>query len=161
MLALVSRLDADWYTPRTYVVAATDALGATKAAAAEAAAHRPPPTIARLPRAREVGQSYLSSIWTTLVALAAAVALVWRAAPDVLLVNGPGTCVPVVAAAVAARLLGRARTRVVYVESIARTRTLSLTGTILYKARLADAFLVQWPGLVDAFPRAVYAGRLF
>lgn len=161
MLALVSRLDATWYSPRTYVVAATDALGATKAAAAETAARRPPPTIARLPRAREVGQSYASSVVTTLVALAAAVALVWRAAPDLLLINGPGTCVPVAAAAVVARWLGRTRTRIVYVESIARTRSLSLTGNILYKLRLADAFLVQWPGLAAAFPRATYAGRLF
>jgi beta-1,4-N-acetylglucosaminyltransferase len=161
MLALVSRLDADWYTPRTYVVAATDALGPSKASAAEAAAARPPPTVAVLPRAREVGQAYMSSVWTTLVALAAAVALVWRAAPDLLLVNGPGTCVPVVAAAIAARLLGRSRTRVVYVESIARTRTLSLTGRILYGGRLADAFFVQWPGLAAALPRAMYAGRLY
>lgn len=35
-----------------------------------------------IPRSREVGQSYLTSIWTTLVALGAAVALVFRIRPD-------------------------------------------------------------------------------
>ena len=52
-------------------------------------------------------------------------------------------------------------TRVVYVESIARVATLSLTGKILYKARLADGFFVQWPKLTAAYPRAEYAGRLY
>ena len=161
MLVLVARLDAAWYAPRTYVVAATDALGPSKAAAAEAAAGRPAPTVAVLPRAREVGQSYISSVATTLVALWAAAAVVWRARPDLLLVNGPGTCVPVVLWAVALRLVGRARTRVVYVESVCRTASLSLTGKILYRGRLTDLFLVQWPALAAALPRAVHAGRLF
>ena len=49
----------------------------------------------------------------------------------------------------------------VYVESIARTESLSLTGKILYHARLADLFFVQWPGLAQRLPRAEYAGRLF
>ena len=59
------------------------------------------------------------------------------------------------------RLLRVTRSRVVYVESIARTESLSLTGKILYHARLADLFFVQWPGLAQRLPRAVYAGRLF
>jgi beta-1,4-N-acetylglucosaminyltransferase len=124
MLAIVSALDAAWYSPRTYVVAATDALGPTKAAQAEtalaaaAATGRkgarhaappapgtppPQPTVLTIPRSREVGQSYLTSVWTTLVALAAAVRVVWATRPDLLLVNGPGTCLPLVAAAVACR----------------------------------------------------------
>jgi beta-1,4-N-acetylglucosaminyltransferase len=131
MLAIVSALDAAWYSPRTYVVAATDALGPTKAAQAEAALaaaaaaaaaagvrgrgrgagtqDRPPghaplaSTVLTIPRSREVGQSYLTSVWTTLVALAAAFQMVWGARPDLLLVNGPGTCLPIVAAAVVCR----------------------------------------------------------
>ena len=115
MIALVTKLDPAWYSPRSYVVAATDTLGHRKAAQAEAAlllseasssssptltptTTPPPPTVITLPRAREVGQSYLSSIFTTLRAMWAAVALAFSQRPDLLLVNGPGTCLPVVIA---------------------------------------------------------------
>ena len=176
MIALVSKLDPEWYSPRSYVVAATDALGHKKAAQAEAAlllseasssssaAAKTAPPVIVLPRAREVGQSYLTSVLTTLRALWAAVAVAVSQRPDLLLVNGPGTCLPVVVATKAAALLslGRfCRGKVCYVESIARTRSLSLTGKILYHLRLADLFLVQWPSLAERFPRATCAGRLY
>ena len=45
-----------------------------------------------------------------------------------MLVNGPGTCIPICASAWLARLLGVAGGRVVYVESIARVYRLSLSG---------------------------------
>lgn len=47
-----------------------------------------------------------------------------------------------------------------YVESIARVRTLSLSGKLLYLSRLTDEFLVQWPEMAERFPRARYIGRL-
>ncbi len=53
------------------------------------------------------------------------------------------------------------QTRIVFVESIARVTTLSLSGKILYKARLADGFFVQWPKLAAAYPRADFVGRLY
>lgn len=48
-----------------------------------------------------------------------------------------------------------------YVESIARVSSLSLTGKILYKLRLADAMFVQWPAMQKKFPRSLYEGRLY
>ena len=112
------------------------------------------------PAASQVGQSYASSVWTTLVALCSAVRLVLAAQPQLLLCNGPGTCLPLALAAVLARLaLGRP-CRVVYVESVARVRTLSLTGVLLYRLRLADAFFVQWEALAATHPRARCLGRV-
>ena len=47
----------------------------------------------------------------------------------------------------------------IYVESVARIRTRSLTGRLLYP--LATHFLVQDPGLVDVYgDKACYAGAL-
>lgn len=43
--------------------------------------------------------------------------------------------------------MGLLPVRVVFVESLCRVQSLSLTGRILYY--LADRFVVQWPGLVD------------
>lgn len=60
-------------------------------------------------------------------------------------------CSHVVPMFLAARLLGR---RTIYIESITRADRLSTTGRIVYAARLADTFLVQWPELAARLPRA-------
>ena len=54
--------------------------------------------------------------------------------------------------------LRRRRTKLVFVESFARTQHLSLTGKLLY--RVVDVFLVQWPALAAKYPRAQYRGLL-
>jgi hypothetical protein len=59
------------------------------------------------------------------------------------------------------RLLFLSDCRILYVESIARVRKLSLSGYILYFSRMADQFFVQWPELQARFPRSTYAGRLY
>jgi beta-1,4-N-acetylglucosaminyltransferase len=51
--------------------------------------------------------------------------------------------------------------KIIYVESIARTRKLSLSGLILYHLRLADVLFVQWKELQAKFPRTKYVGRLY
>ena len=57
--------------------------------------------------------------------------------------------------------LFRWHTRIVYVESIARVESLSLSGRVLYHTRMADAFFVQWPHLQQNFPRSMYRGSLY
>jgi len=162
ILPLLDGLDPALYTPREYVLATSDATSAAKIEALEAArlAAGAPPSHAlrRLPRSREVGQSYASSVGTTLWATLHAVALVFRARPAVLLCNGPGTCIPVALAALALRLLGVRYVTIVYVESVCRVTSLSLSGKLLLP--LADHFLVQWPQLAHAHPKARYIGRL-
>ncbi|KDD75660.1 Alg14-like oligosaccharide biosynthesis protein [Helicosporidium sp. ATCC 50920] len=113
-----------------------------------------------IPRSREVGQGIASSALSSARALVATIPMVLRARPDLVLVNGPGTCVPICLAALLIRVLGLGRGRIVYVESIARVTRLSLTGKILYHCRLASLFFVQWDELLVRYPRATYAGRL-
>ncbi len=50
------------------------------------------------------------------------------------------------------------RCKVIYIESLAKTRTLSRTGEFVYK--FADKFYVQWESLTDVYDRAFYLGRL-
>jgi beta-1,4-N-acetylglucosaminyltransferase len=104
---------------------------------------------ARIPRSREVGQPYLSSVWTTLFAFWACVRLVARLRPAMLLCNGPGTCLPVCLAALLLNWAGVTDTRIVFVESVARVQHLSLTGRLLYP--IADSMQVQWPQLVQRY----------
>uniref|UniRef100_A0A7R9VZC0 UDP-N-acetylglucosamine transferase subunit ALG14 n=1 Tax=Chlamydomonas euryale TaxID=1486919 RepID=A0A7R9VZC0_9CHLO len=177
MLKLMQAMDKARYSPRVYVVAATDkmsgrkaedfearlqdAAAATTSDAAGAADCEPAYEVWTIPRSREVGQSYVTSVWTTLVALVYAARAVALAKPDVLLVNGPGTCIPIAFAAYVFRLFWPKPCRIFYVESIARTRKLSLSGLILYHLRMADLLFVQWDELQRKYPRTTYAGRLY
>lgn len=80
--------------------------------------------------------------------------LAWRVLrrerPDAILSTGAGLAVPFF---VVGKLLG---IRLVYVESVTRIETISLSGRLVY--RLADRFFVQWPQA--ARRRAEYAGSV-
>lgn len=149
--------------PRCYVVASTDTLSSGKALrleAEEAQEEAGDVCVERIPRSREVGQSYTTSVLTSALATLATVPLLLKHAPKVLLTNGPGTCLPLCVVASVLRMLRIARTRVVYVESAARVETLSLTGALVRDLRIADRLLVQWPQLVDPRRKVAYVGRL-
>ncbi|XP_074044326.1 UDP-N-acetylglucosamine transferase subunit ALG14 isoform X4 [Macrotis lagotis] len=74
------------------------------------------------------------------------------------LCNGPGTCVPICVSALLLGILGIKKVIIVYVESICRVETLSLSGKILY--HFSDYFFVQWPALKEKYPKSVYCGRI-
>lgn len=158
MARAVSGIDRVRYSPRTYVVAETDRISPHKIAAIEekvAGLH----FVRTVPRSREVGQSWLTTVWTTLVAFLFSLRLVWRERPDVVLCNGPGTCVPICAAARIVRLLQWRPVMLVYFESIARVTSLSLSARIL--RFFVDVFVVQWPELKQRFPRAFLRNFFF
>lgn len=82
--------------------------------------------------------------------------LAWRTVgerrPDVILSTGAALAVPFF-------LVGRLRgVRCVYVESLTRTRGLSLSGRMIYP--LANTFFVQWPGAAGRRRRARHVGNL-
>lgn len=114
----------------------------------------------KLPRAREVGQPWISSVWTSLKTTIAALQMTIRVRPHVVLTNGPGTATIIGAVAFGLGSLWPSRfsCRVVYVESFARVETLSLSGKIMYL--FADRFLVQWPQLQTRWPLSECYGRL-
>jgi beta-1,4-N-acetylglucosaminyltransferase len=117
------------------------------------------PVVYDVPRSREVGQSYLSSVLTTVRAFGASLALVSRLAPDVILCNGPGTCIPICLAAFLFRLFGLRHSNIVFVESFCRVQSLSLTGKILYYT-IADVFLVHWTQLHAKLPHSVLTSAI-
>ncbi|XP_077235209.1 UDP-N-acetylglucosamine transferase subunit ALG14-like protein [Tasmannia lanceolata] len=168
MLNLINVLQKDRFTPRFYVAAATDSMSLQKAQLLEESLI--PQTGAekmikvdqflQIYRSREVGQSYLTSIWTTLIAMVHALWLTFKIRPQVIVCNGPGTCIPLCVAAFLFKVAGIRWSSIFYVESIARVRKLSLSGLLLYKSHLADQFFVQWPQLQRKYPRAHYVGCL-
>ncbi len=83
-------------------------------------------------------------------------ALAWRILrrrrPDVILSTGAGLAVPFF---LIGKLLG---IRLVYVESVTRTETISLSGRLVYP--LTDRFFAQWPQAAERLGRAEYAGDI-
>ncbi|XP_023660364.1 UDP-N-acetylglucosamine transferase subunit ALG14 [Paramormyrops kingsleyae] len=149
------------YCPRHYVIADTDKMSEDKIRTLEASKKQQDQgnfTIHRVPRSREVRQSWSSSVFTTMNALLYSVPLLFNLQPDVLLCNGPGTCVPLCLAGLLLGILGAKKILIVYVESICRVERLSLSGKILY--HLSDYFFVQWPSLKDKYPKSIYLGRV-
>ncbi|CAN6244997.1 unnamed protein product [Urochloa humidicola] len=166
MMNIVTAVQKDRFTPRYYVAALTDNMSLQKAQVYEQSliqseeetiknAH-----FMQIYRSREVGQSYITSIATTLLATLHAMWLVIRIRPQVIFCNGPGTCFPLCVSAFILKVLGLGWSSIFYIESIARVKKLSLSGLLLYKLRIADQFFVQWPQLQQQYPRAYYAGRL-
>ena len=104
-----------------------------------------------IPRAREVGQSYFTSVFSTIKAFISGLKLIF-AKPDLLLVNGPGVCCPVVVCIFLGNVLGITNASIVFIESFCRVTTLSLTGRLIYP--MCDLFFVHWPGLLKLRKRA-------
>ncbi|XP_071756278.1 UDP-N-acetylglucosamine transferase subunit ALG14 [Centroberyx gerrardi] len=150
------------YRPRHYVIADTDKMSEEKICTFESSKDHTDSesqfTIHRIPRSREVHQSWSSSVVSTLNALRYSVPLVFRLKPDMVLCNGPGTCVPLCAAGLLLGILGMKKVLLVYVESICRVETLSLSGKILYS--VSDYFFVQWSTLRDKYPKSIFLGRI-
>lgn len=112
-----------------------------------------------LARARKVGEPFVLSVISSLRSLIlTAFKLINSQIPDVLLVNGPGTCVPVAYVLFFLRFLGIGNTRIIYIESLARVNGLSLSGRFLLP--VSDRFIVQWRPLAEKYRRAEYHGIL-
>ncbi|MEX0973211.1 MAG: PssD/Cps14F family polysaccharide biosynthesis glycosyltransferase [Solirubrobacterales bacterium] len=84
--------------------------------------------------------------------LALAWRLLRRQRPEAILSTGAGVAVPFF-------LIGKLlRIRLIYVESVTRTESISLTGRLVYP--LADRFFAQWPAAAQQLRRAEYAGSV-
>ncbi len=187
MLTLLCRqpLLARQYTHRTYVVSSGDAFSALKAKDYEESLEKKDGysgtyDIVTIHRARRVHQSLLTAPWSVYKCLWDCLKVLQGthpqqhlstpSYPDLILTNGPGTGVCVTLASIILLCLGTCgpkgekgyensgQMRTIFIESWARVKTLSLSGTILLP--LVDRFLVQWPGAVDGGSRAEYVGAL-
>lgn len=165
MFNVINSLPADYWSSHrpVYVTSATDRHSAQLAEALESTHFGRHARVAVIPRAREVGQRYSSSVLSTLRALRASLAVVWRERPEVLLVNGPGVCVPVVLAAVllaGAAVFRYRRPAIVYMESFTCVRHVSLTGRLL-APWVADIFTVHWRALQRRLRHTPRRGKLY
>lgn len=159
MLALTKELDKTRYTPRIYVLAATDTTSEPKVMALEK--EKGDYQTIRIGRSRHVGQSYTSAVFTTLRSILQCFPLVYGQRPDLILCNGPGTCVPICLVAFMLKVFFiNTACKIVFIESYCRVKTISLSGKILL--RFVDSFVVQWPQLLQTAdtPKVHFFGQL-
>ncbi|PVU95947.1 hypothetical protein BB561_001488 [Smittium simulii] len=155
MIQILNGLGVDYFQKISFIYSSQDIL--SKDAALNSFRHKNSKFIL-IPRARRVGQSYFSSVFTTINAFMTSVSVLVSTSPDIIICNGPAICVPIVIASYIYRILGLEYSSVVYIESFARVKTLSLTGKLLY--RLSDKFVVQWPYFKKTYPRSEYYSYL-
>ncbi|XP_047529606.1 UDP-N-acetylglucosamine transferase subunit ALG14 homolog [Vanessa atalanta] len=156
LLRLMSHLDSKKFQPRLFILAKNDISSEVKIQ--EAVDGSDDYTLYRIPRSRNVKQSYISSVFTTIYATLSTIPILFKFKPDVIFCNGPGTCVPVCLVSFLMRCLFILDCRIVFIESLCRVQTLSLSGIILQY--FADIFIIQWPQLRHVCFRAKYFGRL-
>lgn len=73
--------------------------------------------------------------------------------PDAIVTTGTHTAVPM---CYIAHLFGK---KVIYIETFANSTTATQAGKLIYK--VADCFYVQWPGMLQVYPKAIYKGSVF
>ncbi|KAH8195923.1 hypothetical protein TruAng_009902 [Truncatella angustata] len=127
--------------------------------------------IAEVARARYVMQSWLTTPFTALSCVLDCVRVLnlprpWTPHseesgieyPQTILCNGPGSAAIFVFVSHMMRMYGiipANRCQVLFIESIARVKTLSLTGKIFYYLDLADAFIVQHKPVAEKYPGVI------
>ncbi|KAJ1526077.1 hypothetical protein ONE63_009242 [Megalurothrips usitatus] len=164
MLRLVKAMTPSLYCPRTYVMASSDATSEFKVhvleehLATKASRKYRKYSIFKIPRSRDVGQSFFTSAFSTLYSFLRCVPMMLQTRPELVLCNGPGTCVPICILAFLLRTFFLTNTIIVFIESVCRVESLSMTGKILYY--FADVFLVQWKDLEHRYSRVAYVGRV-
>lgn len=111
-------------------------------------------------RARNVGDSLIITIINTIKSLVSIWTKVFnmKELPKVLILNGPGTSVPLAYIIFVMKFFGICNTKIIYVESLARVGLLSLSGKLLLP--ITDRFIVQWEQLAEKYKRAEYYGIL-
>lgn len=157
MLEIVKELNFQKYTPRLYVVAENDQNSVDKLLAIEK--DKSDYKIYPITRSRNVKQSYSSSIKTTLVAIMKCIPLVFHLKPDLILCNGPGTCIPICFVSYLFKIFYiNYNCKIAFIESFCRVKSLSLSGKMLLY--FTDIFVVQWPKISKISKKVLYFGRL-
>lgn len=159
MLRLLKDLDLAKYSRRTWVHYPEDAISLKRAVEFDESKCNSGKCVNKeMIRARDVGQGWISTVFSSLESIKSCISIVTHPPPDVLVCNGPGTSVILCGTVFVLKYLGLNHTRIVYIESLARVHNLSLSGKLLLP--ISDRFLVQWPSVASKYQRAEYYNLL-
>lgn len=160
MMKLLSHMEVSELR-RTFVISSNDTTSILKCKEFEDLIQSEfPANFLTVHRARSVGEPMLLSIKNTVMSFVDTLKQLSTLPqlPSVLLLNGPGTSVPLAYMIFMFKVLGLTRTRIIYIESLARVNDLSVSGKMLLP--IADRMIVQWPSVASKYKRAEYYGIL-
>jgi len=149
LLEYVGFMSPTIFSPRIYVHSKTDPLSRTKAELVEKTMNGGVEHYESITRAREVGQSWITSVFTTSTAMVDSIQILIKWEPELVLCNGPGVCLPICVLARLITVFGLWNVKVVFIESVCRVQKLSLTGLLLRP--IVDGFIVQWHELAQKY----------
>lgn len=159
MIKMIETLDPERYSPLLFAIGHSDITSKDKVRASIPDLTSKAKWI-RIFRNREVKQSWITTLFTSIWSLVQAFYVILRSKPQLLICNGPGTCLSLCYSAFFLRVCGVASTKIVFVESFCRTENLSLTGKLLLA--ISDRFIVHWKGLKGISPNKIeYLGKIF
>ena len=145
ILTTLKNLDYNIYCPIHYVAAKTDKHSLERAKNS----HNDDVLLKniflhRIYRSREVRQSWITTIFTTFYSLIESFILCFiKVRPDIIICNGPGTCIPILICGLFLRVLFiKPKIKLIFLESFCRVDDLSMTGKIAYK--FVNLFIVQY-----------------
>ncbi|KAI8842097.1 oligosaccharide biosynthesis protein Alg14-like protein, partial [Chytridium lagenaria] len=154
LLYYLRKLDYNIFSERIYVITSGDPLSQEKLIQyVPENTHRGPHSVVYITRSRHVHQSFMHSIPQILQSFFDALGILLSRKPDLVVCNGPGTCVPLCLSGRILSMIGH-KTSVVFIESVTRTSLTSLTGGLLYM--FVDRFIVQWENMMLLYPKAEY-----
>ena len=108
-------------------------------------------------RARNVGQSFISSILTTLYASIQSFFILIKYRPNMVVTNGPGVSFPIIFVGYILRIfMILSEFKIMFIESFCRTKSISLCGNIVEP--LCDRFIVMWKNLESR--KREYLGKI-
>jgi beta-1,4-N-acetylglucosaminyltransferase len=108
-------------------------------------------------RSRNVGQSFFSSIFTTIYAMIHSVGIILRTRPSLIVTNGPGVSLPLVYIGyILHKLKILCEFKVLFIESYCRTKSVSLAGKLIQP--VADRFIVLWKAIANK--KREYLGKI-
>jgi beta-1,4-N-acetylglucosaminyltransferase len=108
-------------------------------------------------RSRNVGQSFKSSIFTTIYALFQSLVIIMKTRPSLVVSNGPGVAVPIIYIGFILKLLFILQEfKILFIESYCRTTSISLSGKLLQP--ICDKFIVLWENLKGG--KKEYIGKI-
>lgn len=100
---------------------------------------------------RGKSEPLISTFFRILMNTFQSIVIVIKSNPDVIITTGPGLGIPI---CIVGKAIGKKN---VVIESWSRTSTKSFAGKALYS--FSDLFFVQWPAMVQHYPKAKFAGR--
>jgi beta-1,4-N-acetylglucosaminyltransferase len=146
MIRLIKHLSPEKYHPICFGIGHTDITSIEKVRSANLLLEQNASWL-RIYRNREVKQSWITTIFTSMWSFIQSFWVIHRYRPELLICNGPGTCLSLCYSAFILNVLGiTGRTKIIFVESFCRVNALSLTGKLIMP--IANKFIVQWPELV-------------